>query len=157
MSSPSRETQSSQRGLSMLFERRRAERVPVGFYVQQYIQDEPHRCFTTDLSPVGLFAEQPFQSFGRRSGVLQLELQLPDTSDTLWIGGEVIYDRLDNLFHGSAIRFTAMARKHQRMLREWLREARRSHMPNIGRTSGTVQVLRPPQRPTARRSQLLYG
>jgi hypothetical protein len=125
-------------------DRRRIERVPVGFYMHQYIHEEPYRCFITDLSPVGLFAERPFQSFGRRSGILQLEVPLPDTSETLWARGEIVYDRLDSFFHGSAIRFTAMARKHQRLLREWLRETRRTYVTTMDTLPhGVVQVCRP--------------
>jgi hypothetical protein len=54
--------------------------------------------------------------------VVQLEIPLPHTSDSIWAKGEVIYDRVDALFHGTAVRFTGMARCHQRLLREWLRE-----------------------------------
>lgn len=105
--------------------RRRSERVPVGFYVDQIVDDDPHRCFTTDLSAIGLYMERPAAPIERPSGVVQMEIPLPHTSDSIWARGEVIYDRLDSIFHGTAVRFTGMARTHQRMLREWLRESRR--------------------------------
>ena len=34
-------------------------------------------------------------------------LPLPGLSEPLWARGEVIYDRVDGLFHGQAIRFVA--------------------------------------------------
>jgi hypothetical protein len=62
----------------------------------------------------------------RSSSVVQLEIPLPQTGDSIWARGEVIYDRFDALFHGTAVRFTGMARLHQRWLREWLRETSRA-------------------------------
>ncbi len=109
----------------MSYNRRRSERIPVGFYVDQIISDDPHRCFTTDLSAIGLYMERLAEPLQRSSNVIQLELALPRTSDTIWAKAEVIYDRFDALFHGTAVSFTAMARGHQRMLREWLREVSR--------------------------------
>jgi hypothetical protein len=106
-------------------DRRRSQRFPVGFQIQQIVDDEPRDCFLTDLSSIGLYAERMVEPFERNSNIVQVELPLPDTGDSLWAKGEIVYDCIDPLFHGSAIRFTAMARKHQRMLREWLRESRR--------------------------------
>jgi hypothetical protein len=61
----------------------------------------------------------------RSSSLVQLEILLPATNDSIWAKAEVIYDRFDSLFHGTAVRFTGMARTHQRWLREWLRETSR--------------------------------
>lgn len=105
--------------------RRRSERIPVGFYVEQIVDDDPHRCFTTDLSSFGIYVERVADPLQRSTNVVQLEIPLPETGDTLWAKGEVIYDRFDAIFHGSAIRFAGMARAHQRLLRDWLWEARR--------------------------------
>lgn len=105
--------------------RRRSERHSVGFYVDQFVNDEPHRCFTTDLSAIGLYMERPVQAINRSSRLVQLEIKLPRSSDSIWALGEVIYDRLDSVFHGTAVCFTAMARSHRRYLCEWLQESRR--------------------------------
>jgi hypothetical protein len=130
-------------------ERRLSQRLPVGFYVRQIIGDEPHRCFTTDLSAIGLYAERLVEPFERNSSAVQVELPLPDTSDAIWAKGEVVYDNFDSLFHGTAIRFTAMARKHQRILRDWLREAHRAQTRMVDqsqRLDGEVVILRPQKR-----------
>jgi hypothetical protein len=124
--------------------RRRSERVPVGFYVEQIINDDPHRCFTTDLSAIGLYMERLAEPLDRSSGVVQLEIPLPNTGDAIWAKGEVIYDRFDSLFHGTAVRFTGMARSHQRLLREWLREsARGSGLMASNPLRAQVRVHRP--------------
>jgi hypothetical protein len=98
----------------------------MGFYVDQVIGDDLHRCFTTDLSALGMFVERVAEPLGRSSSVVQLEIPLPDVGETLWAKGEIVYDRFDALFHGMAIRFAGMARAHQRLLREFLWESRRT-------------------------------
>jgi hypothetical protein len=105
--------------------RRRSERVPVGFYVDQIISDDPHRCFTTDLSAIGLYMERLAEPLRRATSVVQLEIPLPSTTDSIWAKGEIIYDRFDALFHGTAVRFTGMARFHQTLLRDWLQATAR--------------------------------
>ena len=107
----------------MAYNRRLSERVPVGFYVEQIVSEAPHRCFTTDLSTVGLYMERLAEPLQRSSNVIQLEIPLPNTSESIWAKAEVIYDRFDALFHGTAVRFTGMARSHRRLLGEWLRQA----------------------------------
>lgn len=110
----------------MKSERRRSQRFPVGFYMTQIINNYPHRCFTTDLSAIGLYVERLVEPFERNTNIVQLELPLPSTGEAIWAKGEVIYDSINSVFHGSAIRFLAMARKHQRLIREWLREVQRN-------------------------------
>jgi hypothetical protein len=124
--------------------RRRSERIPVGFYVAQLVNDDPHRCFTTDLSSIGLYMERLAEPLERSSNRVQLEIPLPQTRDSIWACGEVIYDRFDALFHGTAVRFTGMARTHQRLLREWLREsAREARFARLHPFRPQVRVHRP--------------
>jgi hypothetical protein len=119
----------------------------VGFYAQQLVDDVPLRCFTTSLSASGLFVEQPLTAMDRCSNTVQVEIPLVGSSDTLWTRGEVVYDRFGPLFHGTAIRFTAMAQKHRRMLRSWLHEAARSTFPvgEVIQAAPGIEILRPPR------------
>jgi hypothetical protein len=122
--------------------RRRSERTPVGFYVDQIVGDDTHRCFTTDLSALGIFLERVVdEPLRRSSNIVQLEIPLPEAGETLWAKGEVVYDRFDALFHGTAIRFAGMARSHQRLLREWLWESRASERQALRATEKSAQVL----------------
>jgi hypothetical protein len=124
--------------------RRRAERTPVGFYVDQIICDDPHRCFTTDLSPTGLYMERLAQPLRRSSNVVQLEIPLPRTADSVWAKAEIVYDRFDALFHGTAVHFTGMANAHRRLLRAWLHEvARKERMIDLHPFRAQVRVHRP--------------
>jgi hypothetical protein len=121
--------------------RRRSERHAVGFYVDQFVNDEPFRCFTTDLSSIGMYMERPVQAINRSSKFVQVEIKLPRSSDSIWTLGEVIYDRLDSIFHGTAVCFTAMARTHRRRLCEWLHESNRTERFV---STGSIAIHRPP-------------
>jgi hypothetical protein len=119
--------------------------MPVGFYVDQIVGDDTHRCFTTDLSALGIFVERVVdEPLRRSSNIVQLEIPLPEAGETLWAKGEVVYDRFDALFHGSAIRFAGMARMHQRLLREWLWDSRADEQR-------ALRAATPPQAVTVRR------
>jgi hypothetical protein len=116
----------------------------VGFYVDQIICDDPHRCFTTDLSPIGLYMERLAAHLRRSSNVVQLEIPLPRTGDSVWAKAEVVYDRFDTLFHGTAVRFTGMANAHRRLLRAWLHEVgRKERMIDLHPFRPQVRVHRP--------------
>jgi len=124
-------------------DRRRAERIAVGFYMQQLVDDEVHHCFTTNLSATGAFLERRSVPLRRRRSVVQLELPLPGTSDSLWAKGDVIYDCFDGLFHGSAVHFTGMARPHRRMLREWIHDSGPDGFAAAGPGHIWIEVIRP--------------
>jgi hypothetical protein len=124
--------------------RRSSQRHPVGFYVEQIIDDAPHRCFTSNLSLVGLYMERLAEPLERSTAIVQLEIPLPNTSDALWAKAEVVYDRFDSLFHGTAVRFMAMARQHERWLREWLRDSEHGErFSSLNGLRSRVRVVRP--------------
>ena len=131
----------------MLPNRRRITRVPVGFYINQYVGDDTtHRCFTTDLSECGLYMERLLSPLQRTSNIIQLELLLPDSADSIWAAGRVVYDRFDALFHGTAVHFTGMAETHRRWLGEWLTDSdptRRFAFDAPIRRKPRVRVRRP--------------
>jgi len=124
--------------------RRRSQRTPVGFYVEQFIDDAPHRCFTTDMSSIGIYLERLAEPFQRNSNLVQLQIGLPGGAETIWASGEIVYDRLDPLFHGTAIQFRGMARRDQRQVREWLREShKQERFAQSNPFRAPVQVHRP--------------
>jgi hypothetical protein len=110
----------------MHHERRHAERQPVGFYIDQFLDEQLLRYFATDLSMHGLYLESPVERVRRSYRVMQLEIRLPAASEVIWASGEVVYERMDNLFHGRGVRFTAMSELHARCLRDWLRDCGRT-------------------------------
>lgn len=128
----------------MQIDRRQAARVPVGFYLSQVVDDRPYRCFTTSLSANGLYMERPLAVMERHRPTVQVEIPLPETGETLWARAQVVYDSFDSLFHGTAVRFTAMAHRHRRMLRQWLHEQMGRTAPGeLVQAGSGVAILRP--------------
>jgi hypothetical protein len=109
-------------------DRRRSPRIPVSVYLQQHVEGQTHRCFTSNLSASGLYMERPIESFVRHSAAVQLEIPLPDgESEPVWASAEIVYDCFDALFHGTAVRFTGLAEKDERRLQAFL--ARNAESP----------------------------
>lgn len=103
-------------------ERRGTQRIPVGMYVEQMATGGSHRYFASDLSERGLYMERPVSSYVRHSKQVQLEIPLPgEESAPVWVAGEVVYDCFDGLFHGTAVRFTAMGQRDRCRLEQFLR------------------------------------
>lgn len=129
----------------MLTERRQAPRLAVGFYLNQLVDDRPERCFTTSLSANGLYMERVLSPLERKRDTVQVEIPLPGQRDSLWARGRVVYDCFDNLFHGTAVRFTAMPSLHRRVLREWLAD-RMAHLTTgeVVRAAPGISIFRPP-------------
>lgn len=129
----------------MLSERRQVPRIPVGFYANQLVDDQPERCFTTSLSTSGLYMERLLTPLERTRETVQVEIPLPGAPETLWARGRVVYDCFDALFHGSAVRFTAMPNRHRRMLREWLHDRLASlSTGEVVRAAPGISIFRPP-------------
>jgi len=105
-------------------DRRKAPRIPVSVYLEQHVEGQSHRCFTSDLSLTGLYMERPIGSFVRHSAKVQLEIPLPDgEGEPVWASGEVVYDCFNALFHGTAVRFEAMGDRDRRRLSAFLASA----------------------------------
>jgi hypothetical protein len=108
-----------------LQDRRYGDRVPLEMYLNAYVRDRPQRGFTVNLSECGLYlntlnrtALAPFTPVG-------VELALPGIPETIWAGGLVCHDAVDEYFCGKGIRFVAMARRHLRLLHDFLTRRRR--------------------------------
>ena len=113
-------------------ERRDIERVPLSIFIDEYVGERKHRALTTNLSATGLYMHRVRSGSYRDTRHVQLELQLPGTSDTIWARGEIRYDQLgDELVHGTGVELTAIARGHQRLLGDYLYEARRRKLEHI--------------------------
>jgi len=108
----------------MVTERREDLRVPVEIYATQFIDDRPFRSVVSDLSTTGMHASRLVQPMWRSSRVIQLEIPLPGSTDSIWTSAEIVYDALDPFFHGTGLRFKSMAGFHERLLADWIEHAR---------------------------------
>jgi PilZ domain-containing protein len=107
-------------------DRRYERRVPLEMYLNAYVDDRPHRGFTVNLSESGLYLNTLSRSPLPPQTPVGLELALPGASETIWAAGRLCYDEVDDYFYGEGIRFVAMARRHLRLLHDFLTALRRS-------------------------------
>ena len=108
-----------------LFDNRRFDsRVPLELYVSTYVMDQPQRAVTMDISESGLYLNALIQHPYPPRTPVGLEFELPAFGETIWAAGETCRDSVDDYFYGLGVRFTGMANRHQRMLREYCWHAR---------------------------------
>ena len=109
--------------------------------LNQYINDRPFRALTANVSESGVFLNLVKGApFCRDTRVVALEFKLPGTEETIWARGEICYDQIDQYFHGTGVKFTAMPVRHARLLRDYCVEKRRSH---LGRMLERIRGPRP--------------
>jgi PilZ domain-containing protein len=106
-------------------DRRWGYRLPLEMYLNTYVEDRATRGFTSNLSATGLYLNTLSREPLAAGTPVGLEFNLPGISETIWAAGEMCYDAPDDYFNGSGIRFKAMAGLHERLIRAYLKEARR--------------------------------
>jgi hypothetical protein len=98
-------------------ERRLGARLPLEMYLTAYFQEEPRRGFTTNISDQGLHLStlRDLPPLPPNAHVT-LEFELPGVPVIIWAAGQVRFERTDDYFFGQGIHFTAMARRHRRLI-----------------------------------------
>src|SRR5690349_12137537 len=105
-------------------DRRLNRRVALDLFFTQYIHDEPVRSLAVNVSEHGLAAHRLIERRVPRGRVVGIELELPGTGEVIWARGETQFEAVDRDFHRAGILFTAMARKHERLIREFVWDRR---------------------------------
>jgi hypothetical protein len=95
-------------------ERRDLERVPLEIFLDEYVDDRPHRALTTNVSATGLYMHRVARpgrvaQFRRTTKNVQLEFKLP----------------------GTRVELVDMARGHRSLLRDYLYDYRRRRLEQI--------------------------
>jgi hypothetical protein len=119
--------------------------------LNEYVHERMHRVMSTNVSPSGLYVHRTFEAglrdlqFGREERFVQLEFELPGTSEVIWARGEVRYDALPTkLVHGTGIQITDIARAHARLLRDYVIDLKRSRLQKLlDRIAGNRMTLSP--------------
>jgi hypothetical protein len=104
--------------------RRADKRLRLQLYLNEYVKDREYRALATDISESGLAIQKLTEPVVPHSGVVGIELELPGTSELIWAAAEPRFDAVGTDFHVSGLRFRGMALKHQRLLRDYVRERR---------------------------------
>jgi hypothetical protein len=118
-------------------ERRDLERVPLEIFLDEYVDDRPHRALTSNVSATGLYMHRVARpgrvpELQRHTRNVQLELRLPGTHDSIWARGHIRYDELGHdLVHGTGVELIDMARGHRRLLQDYLYDYRKRRLEQI--------------------------
>jgi hypothetical protein len=104
--------------------RRADNRLRLQTYLNEYIKDRPYRALATDISETGLSIQKLTEAVVPHAKVVGLELELPGTNEVIWAAAEPRFEAVGRDFHVSGLRFRDMARKHQSLLRDYVRERR---------------------------------
>ena len=105
-------------------ERRRDPRVRLEMFLTQYVQDHPMRSLAVNVSDTGLFVQKLIEPTVRQPTIVGLEFELPGTGEVIWASAESRFDSFGDYFQVSGLRFVGMARKHERLLRDFVSEKR---------------------------------
>ena len=119
-------------------ERRDKDRIALGLLMNEYVDDRMHRAMAVNVSPTGLYLDRLFGDrklqLGRDDRAVQLEFTLPETNESIWALAEVCFDHVTSarrdlvVVHGTGVRFTAMARKHERLLLDFVHDRKRRNL-----------------------------
>jgi hypothetical protein len=104
--------------------RRADPRLRLQLHLNEYVKDREYRALATDISESGLSIQKLTEPVVPHAAIVGLELELPGTSEVIWAAAEPRFDSVGADFHVSGLRFYDMARKHQRLLRDYVRERR---------------------------------
>lgn len=103
-------------------ERRLEPRVRVELFFNQYIREQPFRSLAVNLSEHGLALRRLVEPVTVHARVVGVELALPGTAEVIWAKAETEFEAIGRDFHATGVRFVAMARKHERLIRDFVQE-----------------------------------
>ncbi len=104
--------------------RRLAQRLRMRVFLNEYVGDDPCQAIVRDVSETGLSLVKLPGKSPRPVEVVTLEVELPGTNETIWASAQPRFDALNPDYQISGLRFVSMARKHERLIRDYLRERR---------------------------------
>lgn len=102
----------------MSSDRRENCRVPECRLITEIVTENPFAASIVNLSSTGLFTVKPVSCGLRGPRIVQLEIPVPEASESVWATGEIMFETrsLDSI--GSGIRFLNMARPHRAMIED---------------------------------------
>jgi hypothetical protein len=105
--------------------RRLTPRLRLQVVLNEYVWDRPYRALAMDFSEAGLSIRKPTAAAIPFAKMVALEVVLPGTNETIWASAEPKFEDFgrDNI-HVSGLRFVSMARKHERLIHDYVRERR---------------------------------
>ena len=103
--------------------RRLSPRLRMRVFMNEYVGDDPCQALARDLSETGL-ALLKLPAKALPSPIVTLEVELPGTNETIWAAAQPRFESVSADYQISGLRFVSMARKHERLIRDYVRERR---------------------------------
>jgi len=109
----------------MSHDRRQTLRVPESRLITEIVVERPSPASVVNLSATGIYTVKPISSglYGPR--LVQLEIPLPEASESVWAAGDIVFETVGNGGVGTGIRFREMARFHHNLLKDLVEQRRR--------------------------------
>jgi hypothetical protein len=104
--------------------RRLSPRLRMRVFMNEYVGDDPAQALARDLSETGLALLKLPARTGAASKIVTLEVELPGTNETIWAAAQPRFESVSADYQISGMRFVSMARKHERLIRDYVRERR---------------------------------
>ena len=104
--------------------KRLAPRFPVKTGLNEYIRDRPTPGLALDVSVAGVAVRRPAGPRIHHAGVVAIEVELPGTGEVIWASAEPRFHAVGQDYHLSGLLFLDMARKHRRLLLDYVSERR---------------------------------
>jgi c-di-GMP-binding flagellar brake protein YcgR len=105
--------------------RRLSPRLRMRVFMNEYVGDDPCQALARDVSETGLaLLKLPARAAAPSSDIVTLEVELPGTNETIWAAAQPRFESLGPDYQVSGLRFVSMARKHERLIRDYVRERR---------------------------------
>jgi hypothetical protein len=108
----------------MSLDRRETLRVPESRLITEIFVERPYAASIANISNTGLYTVKPLASGIRGPRLVQMEIPLPEASDSVWATGEVVFEAVGSKSVGAGIRFLDMARGHRRLIGDFIEERR---------------------------------
>ncbi len=99
-------------------ERRDFLRVPDSRLITEITKERPNVASIVNVSSTGLYTVKKSAMAPRGKRVVQLEIPVPEASESIWAVGEVMFDRVGMTCTGSGIRFLSMADCHRKLIQD---------------------------------------
>jgi len=112
-------------------DRRDSFRVSETRLITEIVSDRPSAASAVNLSSSGLYTVKPARTGRRGPRLVQLEIPLPEASESIWATGEIVFEAVGRWSMGSGIHFVDMANAHRRLLEDYLEHRRREVLARL--------------------------
>jgi hypothetical protein len=104
--------------------RRLSPRFPVNATLNEYIKDRQTTGLAMDVSLAGLALRKVAAPKVHHASVVGIEVELPGTGEVIWASAQPRFHAVGRDFQMSGLLFLDMARKHRRLLHDYVSERR---------------------------------